>query len=124
MSAYFIITKFFITYFTDLIKPIHEGSEPSQAPYRPTLVGGPSGHIIGASPARPTTTDFEESTNRPFYPNRTPRNDPERTTFRPYYPSRMPPSMPRPVIYPTRGQRPRHMNSNGILGSFADLLFK
>lgn len=108
----------------DDIKPIHEYSEDYQPPYRPSLVGGPSGHIIGVSPARPKTTDFATTTNRPFFPNRTPRSDPERTTDRPYYSSRVPPSTSQPIAYPVRGQRPRNMNSDSIFGSFVDLLFK
>ncbi|KAJ2952740.1 hypothetical protein O0L34_g7096 [Tuta absoluta] len=98
-------------YPSDDIKPVHDGVQEPQTTYRPHLVGGPSGHVIGVSPVsvqqRPTRRPDHTITRSPNYNQyqnqgtRTPTHDrhPQATTQQPY-------------VFPTRPTRPRQMNSN------------
>lgn len=88
---------------TDGVKPVHEGLHESHATYRPNIVGGPIGHVVGHAPVRPTTRPQETTTPR-----------------RLHYHTRYPPRTTE-AVYTTRPSRPRAYN-DGIFSSFVDLL--
>ncbi|XP_063389440.1 uncharacterized protein LOC134675173 [Cydia fagiglandana] len=119
---------------SDYVKPVHEGAYENHSTYRPDIVGGPLGHVVGHRPARPTTRpdDHTTATRRP-YPTRYPprptkptytRPDDHTTATRRPYPTRYPPRPTEPTYTRPVTDRPRMFNNDGILGSFIDLLFK
>lgn len=115
--------------FSDNIKPVYEGVQEHQTTYRPNVIGGPLGHVVGVSPVRPRDPPVTKPTPQIF------SND-QVGGFKPGRPTRPPtrripsyvqfPNRPTevPVGYPTRKPRPRNLNDNHVFGSFFDLLFK
>lgn len=92
------------------MKPVHEASDISDVPqtYRPGLVGGPLGHVVGLAQARPTAATPDDNTRRR---QEYLTNQRQRTT--------------QPTYYTTRRPRPRKLSyDDSVIGSFLDLLFK
>ncbi|XP_048007062.1 uncharacterized protein LOC125242329 [Leguminivora glycinivorella] len=90
---------------SDYVKPVHEGALENHSTYRPDIVGGPLGHVVGHRPVHATT--------RPDYT----------TTKRLHHQTRYPPRpTPDPTFTRPATHRPRMFNNDGILGSFIDLL--
>ncbi|XP_073952422.1 uncharacterized protein [Choristoneura fumiferana] len=88
---------------SDGVKPVHEGPHEGYSTYRPDIVGGPIGHVVGHSPVRPTTRPQETTTQK-----------------RLHYHTRYPPRTTE-AVHTTRPSRPRAYN-DGIFSSFVDLL--
>ncbi|KAI5637985.1 serine carboxypeptidase domain-containing protein [Phthorimaea operculella] len=98
-------------YPSDDIKPVHDGVQEPQTTYRPHVVGGPSGHVIGVSPVsvqqRPTRRPEYTITRSPNYNQY--QNQGTRTPTHDRYPQ---PTTQQPYVFPTRPSRPRQMNSS------------
>lgn len=119
--------------FSDNIKPVHESLHEQQTTYRPTVVGGPIGHVVGVRPVRPQNLLLTEPVPQRFPNDQVVGLKPGRPTRRPVtestgripnyvqFPTRSPEAS---VAYPTRRPRPRNLNNDSVFGSFFDLLFK
>ncbi|XP_061385486.1 uncharacterized protein LOC116768879 [Danaus plexippus] len=54
---------------TAYLKPVHEAGHEPHMTYKPGLVGGPSGHIIGLHQVKPTRAHLESTTHKKKYDN-------------------------------------------------------
>lgn len=118
---------------SDNIKPVYESVQEQQTTYRPSVVGGPIGHVVGVSPAIPHQLAVTEPTPQEFFnnqvvgvkPGRLPRPPVTESTQRiPSYVRFPPRRTETTVVYPTRRPRPRKLNNDTFFGSFFDLFFK
>lgn len=98
---------------SDNVKPVHEVGDHENIVYRPGIVGGPSGHIIGLPQAmiKPIS---DSSRNR----NRNIKHSHAHASATHAY------THAQTNFYTQKPNRARKLNSNGILSSFLDLLHK